>query len=153
MLEPFNLQKFRPWIYRGMILLWSISFFSCEKIDTDSSDSTSTTILEIPESQTFWNVSQGGTTLSVQLHSDGVWIVEMDNQASSWISVSPTTGYAGNSIVTLKIEVNWNKEERTGVVTFQSGELLQTVTIIQEGNSLYILPEGENTNDMPVEEW
>lgn len=129
--------------------MFSVFLFSCEKENAGSS--ASATILEIPESQTSWNISQSGETVSIQLHSDGRWSVELDDQFSSWISITPLTGGAGDSVISLTIGENWNKEERNGVVTIRSGELYQTVSVIQEGNSQYLVPEGENTDDMPVD--
>ena len=147
----FNFPKSHSGIFRVIILMFSVFLFSCEKENAGSS--ASATILEIPESQTSWNISQSGETVSIQLHSDGRWSVELDDQLSSWISITPLTGGAGDSVISLTIGENWNKEERNGVVTIRSGELYQTVSVIQEGNSQYLVPEGENTDDMPVDKW
>ena len=144
----FNFPKSHSGIFRVIILMFSVFLFSCEKENAGSA-----TILEIPESQTSWNISQSGETVSIQLHSDGRWSVELDDQFSSWISITPLTGGAGDSVISLTIGENWNKEERNGVVTIRSGELYQTVSVIQEGNSQYLVPEGENTDDMPVDKW
>ena len=107
--------------------------------------------LYIPNSQLSWNINSGEQTLKVDLTANADWSVEADGSSSSWISVTPSRGEAGNHTLNITVSANKSEERRVGTLTISSGKLSKDIVIIQQGKIFHI--EGEGPEDMPIEEW
>ena len=107
--------------------------------------------LEIPSSQLSWNISHESKTISVDVTSAREWNVEMDSETSSWLSVSPKGGNAGNYTLQIAVSANEGEAKRTGIIAVCSSTVRKEIIIIQKE---YIFkPEDGGLEDMPIEEW
>ena len=79
-------------------------------------------ILDIPDYQTYWDINNEETVLKVNLLVNTDWSVEIDESFSSWISVSPMEGEAGEYTLEIFVSENSTYEPRDGTVTIVSGD-------------------------------
>ena len=109
------------------------------------------TVLDIPESQTSWDISSGEKVIEVNLLTNKDWSVEVDGSASSWISVSPSQGTAGEYTLKISVSENNTENQRYGILTVVCGDEKREIFINQKEKTFQ--PEGEGPDDMPIEEW
>ena len=109
------------------------------------------TILDIPDSQSSWDISNAETALKVNLITNVDWSVEIDAASASWISVDPSKGTAGEYTLDIYVSANDTGEMRHGMLTVVSGNERREIYINQKGKTFQ--PEGEGPDDMPIEEW
>lgn len=109
------------------------------------------TVLDIPDYQTFWDISNSETLLKVNLFTNVDWSVEIDQAAASWISVTPSKGTAGEYTLEISVSANETEEARYGMLTIVSGDERRDIYINQKEKTFQ--PEGEGPEDMPIEEW
>lgn len=109
------------------------------------------TVLDIPDSQTSWNISNAETALKVNLLVNTDWSVEIDAASASWISVDPSKGTAGEYTLDIYVSANDTGEMRYGMLTIVSGNERRDIYINQNGKTFQ--PEGEGPEDMPIEGW
>lgn len=109
------------------------------------------TVLDIPDSQTSWNISNAETALKVNLLANADWSVEIDAASASWISVDPSKGTAGEYTLDIYVSANDTGEMRYGMLTIVSGNERRDIYINQNGKTFQ--PEGEGPEDMPIEGW
>lgn len=109
------------------------------------------TVLDIPDSQTSWNISSAEAVLKVNLVTNVDWNVEIDESAASWISVTPSEGTAGEYTLEISVSANETEEMRYGMLTVVSGYERRDIYINQKEKTFQ--PEGEGPEDMPIEEW
>ncbi len=64
-------------------------------------------------------------------------------RASTWLSVSPASGPAGNATVTVSALKNDTGEDREGFITIQAGELTKTLSVTQKKEGALILTESK----------
>ncbi len=76
------------------------------------------------------------STFSVE--TNGAWTASSD---AAWCTVSPASGTAGTATVTIKAEANATNEARVAVITVQSGELSEKITVNQYTDEIQT-PEG-----------
>lgn len=109
------------------------------------------TVLDIPESQTSWDISSAEKVIEVNLVTNKDWSVEVDESASSWISVSPSQGTAGEYTLKISVSENNTENQRYGILTVVCGDEKREIFINQKEKTFQ--PEGEGPDDMPIEEW
>ena len=109
------------------------------------------TILDIPDSQSSWDISNAETALKVNLITNVDWSVEIDAASASWISVDPSKGTAGEYTLDIYVSANDTGEMRYGMLTIVSGNERRDIYINQNGKTFQ--PEGEGPEDMPIEGW
>lgn len=108
------------------------------------------TTLSILSSQLSWNLDYEAQTVEVDLSCNAEWSVSVDD-ASSWLSVSPSKGSAGQHTLSISVSENTGEESRTGTVTVSSGDVSKKITFTQ--SEKIFQPEVGGPEDMPVEEW
>ena len=109
------------------------------------------TILDIPDSQSSWDISNAETALKVNLITNVDWSVEIEESTASWVSVDPSKGTAGEYVLDIHVSANETEEMRHGMLTVVSGNERREIYINQKGKTFQ--PEGEGPDDMPIEEW
>ena len=109
------------------------------------------TVLDIPESQTSWDISSAEKVIEVNLVTNKDWSVEVDGSASSWISLSPLQGTAGEYTLKISVSENNTENQRNGILTVVCGDERRDIYINQKEKTFQ--PEGEGPEDMPIEEW
>ena len=101
-------------------------------------------------SQTDYSLNNEAQTVSVEVKSNVDYLVSVEGDATSWISVQSTKGLASNTIV-LAVSENKDYDSRTGKVTVRDvgGSLSQTITIKQgEAYGLFVTkPEYDLSNE------
>ena len=109
------------------------------------------TTLSIPSSQLSWSLGYESQSVEVNLGCNAEWSVSVDAASSSWLSVSPSKGGAGQHTLSISVSENTGEESRTGIVTVSSGEVSKKISLTQSGRIFQ--PEIGGPEDMPVEEW
>lgn len=109
------------------------------------------TVLDIPESQTSWDISCLEKVIEVNFITNKDWNIEIDDKASSWISVSPSKGTAGEYTLEISVSENNTENQRYGILTVVCGDERRDIYINQKEKTFQ--PEGEGPEDMPIEEW
>lgn len=108
-------------------------------------------LLDIPDYQSSWDISNAETALKVNLLANADWSVEIDEASTSWISVDPSKGTAGEYTLDIYVSANDTGEMRYGMLTVVSGNERRDIYINQKGKTFQ--PEGEGPEDMPIEGW
>lgn len=104
---------------------------SCSK-EADSSDSVQLT-LSTYQIQT----PLGGGEQSVSVTSGKDWTA---SPLQDWIEVNPSSGNAGTSKLTIKIQENESASQRTGKISIQSGSTIKNISVTQEPQKALLLP-------------
>lgn len=76
--------------------------------------------------------TDGGSTV-VTFTSSDAWTAEtINNRADAWSSVSPTSGSAGASKITITTTANDTADDRTATVVIKSGTIQKTIAVSQK---------------------
>ena len=87
-------------------------------------------------------------TLTLQFSATTKWEAEVvDQNKNNWVTISPTSGEAGESTITIQTKNNSTTESRYATICITVGTIQQTVTITQKQNDVIVLAEGEYTLD------
>ena len=80
-----------------------------------------------------------GKTLTVTVESNIEWTAEC---SADWVTVSPAAGQAGESTLTVKVEVNFSAESRNAEITIgnEQYDVLNKIAVTQEKSSPKIEP-------------
>ena len=73
-------------------------------------------------------VPVGGGVLSIAINSTAAWTAKV---SESWVTLSPTSGEAGNATVKASVLKNDTNDNRTATVTFTAGATTATYLIVQ----------------------
>ena len=131
----------------GILLLFTL--YACSE-DSPSSEEEQPT-LSIPSDQLSWDLGYEAQSVEVVFSCNAEWSVSVDAASSSWLSVSPSKGGAGQHTLSISVSENTGEESRTGIVTVSSGEVSKKISLTQSGRIFQ--PEIGGPEDMPVEEW
>lgn len=83
------------------------------------------------------NYPQAGGAYKVKISSDYVWNIYIDEANDSWVDVTPSTGDAGEAVITIAVTPNWSIEQRTGYIRMYAGDFyIDSIAIKQEAVSL-----------------
>lgn len=93
---------------------------------------------KIEVSQASFQVEQEGGTLTLDVTTNQAWNVIVD--AASWLSVSSTSGAAGNFSLAITVAENSQKEMRSGTLTISAGTASKIITISQKAYTPAIRP-------------
>ncbi len=128
----------RKYIYILNILLLSILFISCSK-DSDEPNVEPTPVptvakIEFPATEDTKPVfgTEGGTA-TIKFTATQAWTaIAANDRASEWLSISPSSGTAGSSALTITTKENDTYDERSASITIKSGTAQQTIVITQK---------------------
>ena len=155
----------KKFLYRHLILLISAILFSCstENLSTitiDQSTLDTDFLKAIP-------AAGGSTDMKFTTNSD--WNITVDEtKASSWLTVTPSSGKAGNITVSIKASKNNTNDDLKAEITIHSKATPQTITVSQLGVNierdaliaLYNSAGGDNwtkkdnwCSEKPLAEW
>ena len=104
-------------------------------------------------------VEASGGSISVNLTATAEWTATVEEAGTDqWLNVSPTSGKAGKTTVTLTIAANENPDNRSASVLFVCGEDEETLTVTQQqgdvlavSQEVYELPAAESTIEVTVQ--
>lgn len=104
-------------------------------------------------------LDDSGGTVTLRFTATADWKATVGNvRASSWITVSPTSGKAGEASVTISIAANDGTSERTASVFLDCGGSRETIVVSQKqkdalivSRQSYELPAGESLIELEVE--
>lgn len=90
-------------------------------------------------------VSAAGTQFSIKFNSSSTWGVSL---SASWIeNLSQTSGAAGDSEITLKVNANQDYNDRKGYVTINCGKASVRIAVYQQESGAIILTQRNYTLD------
>ena len=116
---------------------------ACEDVEIPAS-------LEIPqESQEYFyrgitfcaTSAEGSLTVKVSFTSSLSWtasIVDADGNPVSWLSVSPTSGAAGDTSITITAQDNPGEQPRSAMVTVTCGDIVKSFNVTQAGKPVVV---------------
>lgn len=113
----------------GILLLFTL--YACSE-DSPSSEEERPT-LSILSSQLSWNLGYEAQTVEVEFSCNAEWSVSVDDASSSWLSVTPSKGNAGEYTLLISVSENTDRDSRTGAVTVSSKELSKEISFTQSG--------------------
>ncbi len=114
--------------------------FSCKKEDPQyelppSSPEETVQEIIIPEDAELEPIfSQTAGTSTIEFTATGKWTASVSETkaVSEWLSVSPTEGEAGDIVLTVTVSGNETADDREGFIKIRSGEVEQTVAVVQK---------------------
>ena len=71
------------------------------------------------------------------LDSNTNWTVTVNNDATTWLTVSPVSG-SKNGAVTVTADANSQKSQREATITVTAGDKVRTINVTQEGEALSV---------------
>ena len=83
--------------------------------------------------------SAAAGTNSIDITTDGKWAAKISDDASSWLTISPTTG-TGSGTLQVSVTENTDDDERTASVDVTVGTTTKTVGIVQRGKFFTVSP-------------
>lgn len=111
------------------------------------------------DTESLKSVEASGSSVSVSLTASAEWTATVEDiDTDPWLSVSPASGKAGKTTVTLTIAANESPDERSTSVLFVCGEDEETLTVTQQqgdvlavSQEVYELPAEKSTIEMTVQ--
>ena len=92
--------------------------------------------------------SQGGESATVTFTSTDSWTIDVtEGRASSWCSVTPTSGNKGTNTLTITTTANDTYDERNAKVTIKAGTTTQSFVVTQKQKDAIIVAKNEYTLD------
>lgn len=100
-----------------------------------------------------------GGTVALHFTATADWSASVGNErAVSWITVSPSSGKAGDASVTVTVASNEGTDERTASVFLECGDIRTTIVVTQKqkdaliiSQQSYEVPAGESVIDVEIE--
>lgn len=81
---------------------------------------------------------------TIDLFTETEWTVSiLDND---WITISPTHGTDNSANITISVKANTLSTQRRGIVNFQTGDVIEQVTVVQDAASLTLSQYAFNLN-------
>lgn len=124
---------------KHLFLLWLGLFFywSCSSGDDDKptpSQPEEKPQINIDATQSSLVLEQQGGTVTVSFTATAAWTADVSaaTRATSWCSVSPTSGSAGNVTLTVTTTTNNTYDERRATVILRSGVTSKSFTVSQK---------------------
>ncbi|MBP5689665.1 MAG: Ig-like domain-containing protein [Bacteroidales bacterium] len=127
-------------------ILFPLVFIACEETVEYVSDDLSPTTPETAaaaitpasgSSELFASgarIDNAAQEVKLAFSSTRAWSVSTDG--AGWLIVAPTSGPAGDAVVTVKVSYNEGVDERSSTVTVASSGITKPVTITQEGRAV-----------------
>ena len=148
---------------KALFVLLSVVLVACrgeEKVnlsDEPEAPEAEITLAEGTDKHPLLDASGGTVTLHFTSTAD--WKATVGNvRASSWITVSPTSGKAGEASVTISVAANDGTDERTASVFLDCGDSRETIVVSQKqkdalivSRQSYELSAGESLIEVEVE--
>ena len=148
---------------KALFVLLSVVLVACsgeEKVnlpDEPETPEAEITLAEGTDKHPLLDASGGTVTLHFTSTAD--WKATVGNvRASSWITVSPTSGKAGEASVTISVAANDGTDERTASVFLDCGDSRETIVVTQKqkdalivSRQSYELSAGESLIEVEVE--
>lgn len=89
-------------------------------------------------------VSSGGS-YNLSVTSSDEWEVEINDQGSEWVSVTPAYGIKGTTHLKISVTENLTFDNRTAKIVFKSGAITKTLSILQKQNNILAIPQKDFT--------
>ena len=111
------------------------------------------------DTESLRSVEPSGGSITVSLTATAQWTATVEDAGTDhWLSVSPASGRAGETTVTLTIAANESPDARSASVVFVCGDDEETLTVTQQqgdvlavSQEVYELPATANTmNEKPA---
>ena len=148
---------------KALFVLLSVVLVACsgeEKVnlpDEPETPEAEITLAEGTDKHPLLDASGGTVTLHFTSTAD--WKATVGNvRASSWITVSPTSGKAGEASATISVAANDGTDERTASVFLDCGDSRETIVVTQKqkdalivSRQSYELSAGESLIEVEVE--
>ena len=104
-------------------------------------------------------VESSGGTFSVSFTATASWTASVGNsRADSWITVSPTSGEAGEASVSVTVAPSESTDERSASVFLTCGEAKETIVVTQKqkdalilSHQIYELPATESVVELEIQ--
>ena len=114
-----------------------MAFVACTDSGSDdgggNSNNEKPKVPEITLDATAVNFTTDGGSTVVTFTSSDAWTAEtINNRADAWCSVSPTSGSAGASKITITTTANDTADDRTATVVIKSGTIQKTIAVSQK---------------------
>ncbi len=107
-----------------------VFFVACEKIQYELPTGSKQLIFDFSTETTF-EFSLEENTSSVAFKSNFSWIAEVDEQATSWLTVSQMNGKPGEAKITFNVTKNEEQDTRVGHITLYAGDSSFVITVKQ----------------------
>lgn len=151
------------YMQKTLFVLLSVMLVACggeEKVnlpDEPEAPKAEITLAEGTDEYPLLDASGGTITLRFTATAD--WKATVGNvRASSWITVSPASGKAGDALVTISVAANDGTDERTASVFLDCGDSRETIVVSQKqkdalivSRQSYELSAGESLIEVEVE--
>ena len=123
----------------ALAMLVSLSFVACGGDDDPTTPTppptpTPSSKIDIPTTENTKPVfSTEGGTATIKFTASQAWTASATNdRASEWLTVSPSSGSAGSSTLTITTKDNDTYDERSASITIKSGTASQTIVVTQK---------------------
>lgn len=114
-----------------------LTFVGCVDTPAPENFKPTTVLHDIETEEHSLNYPQAGGAYKIKLSSDYVWNIYIDEANDSWVDVTPSTGDAGETEITIAVTPNWSIEQRTGYIRMYAGDFyIDSIAIKQEAVSL-----------------
>ena len=138
-----------------LLVLLALVTFSCGKSEPENTEPTPTPKptdkIELAAGTDLNPViSTDGGTLSVTFNASTAWSAQaVNDRADGWCSVSPTSGNAGSSTITITAKANTEPDERSASINIKAGTAAQTIKVTQKQKDA--LTVTSSTFEVPAE--
>ena len=124
-------------------LLLTISLIivcSCKDDNEDPTPGQPTNSITLEDSNTHPVLPQDGGTITIPFTATGDWSASlMNNRAEGWITVSPTSGKAGDVLLSLTATANDTYDERNATIVLKCGTVTKNIVLTQKQKDAILL--------------
>ena len=124
--------------YFLLLVVLLITVFSCK--DNNDPAPEPTFSITIEEENAHPTMPQEGGTVTIPFTATANWTASlMNDRADGWITISPTSGEAGDVLLTIRTTANDTYDERNATVVLKCGDKTENIVVTQKQKDAILL--------------
>ena len=130
--------KVKTFLSIGFMAILQCVVFSCK--DNNDPAPEPTFSITIEEENAHPTMPQEGGTVTIPFTATANWTASlMNDRADGWITISPTSGEAGDVLLTIRTTANDTYDERNATVVLKCGDKTEDVVVTQKQKDAILL--------------
>lgn len=130
----------KAFYYFSLLVILLITVCSCKDDNESPTPEQPTFSITIEEENTHPVLSREGGTVTIPFSATSDWSASlMNDRAEGWITISPTSGKAGDVLLTITATANDAYDERNATIVLKCGDDTENIVVTQKQKDAILL--------------
>ena len=130
----------KAFYYFSFLAVLLITVCSCKDNNEDPTPEQPTFSIAIEEDDTRPTLSEDGGTVTIPFTATADWTANlMNDRAEGWVTISPTSGKAGDVLLTIIATANDTYDERNATIVLKCGDDTENIVVTQKQKDAILL--------------